>query len=70
MLLATTRPTRPPTLPRPRKTGSGGGTSPDLEVLVPGRAGIQNQDFLKTFASCPNDFFFLAEKRKGVNQGK
>ena len=50
------------------ETGSGRGTSPNLKKPVHGRAGIQNQDFLKTFASCPNDFFFLL--RKGVSQGK
>ena len=43
--------------------GSGRVTSPNLEKLLSGRAGNQIQDFLKTYAMCPNDFFFLSEKR-------
>lgn len=31
--------------------------------LLSGRDGIQIEIFLKTFATCPSDFFFLAKKR-------
>lgn len=36
--------------------------------LLSGGDGIQMEIFLKTFATCPSDFFFLAKKR--VIQGK
>ena len=31
--------------------------------LLSDRDGIQIEIFLKTFATCPSDFFFLAKKR-------